>query len=106
MQYHHDMHASGIFLSDTGIRGVQTIQLVGLLMLSKFWSDFLTGPPMAGLFADMGALIAYAAARRTAGISRSNALCQEWWDQAEWAIEMARSNDKTERIVGLRALAH
>jgi hypothetical protein len=44
----------------------------------SFWRAFLTGPPVAGLFAVIGALIALAGASIAAGIARRGARRSEW----------------------------
>ena len=69
-----------------------------------FWRDFLTGPPAAGLFALVGAGVAYAAARVAARTARRGAERQEWWNRAEWALNLARSDKQVDRLIGLRAL--
>lgn len=69
-----------------------------------FWRDFFSGPPTAGLFAVVGAVIAYLAARAGARATRKGAERQEWWDRAEWALNLARSDESVDRIIGLRAL--
>lgn len=69
-----------------------------------FWREFLSGPPVAGMFAVIGAAIAYGAASVGARTSRRGAERQEWWDRAEWALNLARSNDHVDRLIGLRAL--
>ena len=69
-----------------------------------FWRDFLTGPPIAGLFALGGAGVAYLAARVGADISRRGDEREEWWARAEWALNLARSDRHVDRVIGLRAL--
>lgn len=69
-----------------------------------FWRDFLSGPPAAGLFALGGACVAYAAARVAARTSRRGDEREEWWARAEWALNLARSDKKADRLIGLRAL--
>lgn len=69
-----------------------------------FWREFWSGPPAAGLFALGGAFIAYWAARLGAKTSRTAAKRQEWWDRAEWALTLARSDEDVDRIIGLEAL--
>jgi len=72
--------------------------------LSAFWREFWTGPPAAGIFALLGAGVAYMAARVAARAARKAALRQEWWDRASWALDLARSDDGASRVIGLRAL--
>lgn len=69
-----------------------------------FWRDFWSGPPVAGIFALGGAGIAYGAALLGAKTSRTAAKRQEWWDRAEWALTLARSDKYVDRIIGLEAL--
>lgn len=69
-----------------------------------FWREFLTGPPAAGLFALLGAVVAYSAARIAARTARRAAERQEWWDRAQWALDLARSDVEVERTIGLQAL--
>lgn len=88
-----------------------------------FWRDVLSGPPVAGLFALVGAGVAFAAAAiaaRTAKeaaavtaqtskdaahvaatTSRENARRQEWWDRTEWALSQVMSTDPVARTIGL-----
>lgn len=70
-----------------------------------FWHDFLTGPPAAGLMAIVAAWIAWLAARHTAKVARSAAERELWWKRAEWALDLARSDNESDRLVGLRTLA-
>lgn len=69
-----------------------------------FWREFWTGPPAAGVFALAGAAVAYLAARVAATTARRGAERQEWWDRAEWALDLARSDKESDRLIGLRAL--
>ena len=70
-----------------------------------FWRQFWSGPPAAGIFALLGAGIAFAAARVAARTARRSAERQEWWDRAEWALNLARSRTGADRDLGLRTLA-
>ncbi|GAA0999774.1 hypothetical protein JOE66_002796 [Subtercola frigoramans] len=36
---------------------------------------------------------------------RRNAAREEWWDRAEWALNLARSRAGSDRFIGLRTLA-
>ncbi|APF34910.1 hypothetical protein [Microbacterium paludicola] len=69
-----------------------------------FWRDFWSGPPAAGIFAVVAAGIAYFAARHGARETRRTAERSQWWDRAEWALDLARSDERVDRIIGLRAL--
>lgn len=69
-----------------------------------FWRAFLSGPPAAGLFALAGAGVAYAAARVGARTARRGDEREEWWARAEWALNLARSDQRVDRVIGLRAL--
>lgn len=69
-----------------------------------FWRAFWSGPPAAGVFALLGAGVAYLAARVAAAAARRSARRQEWWDRAEWALTHAMAADSRSRDVGLAAL--
>lgn len=69
-----------------------------------FWRQFWSGPPAAGLFALAGAGVAYLAAYISARNARRGAERQEWWDRAEWALNLARSDRESDRVIGLRTL--
>lgn len=69
-----------------------------------FWRAFFSGPPAAGIFAVVAAVVAYAAAVKGARTARLGAERQEWWNRAEWALTLARSDDEVDRRLGLRAL--
>lgn len=69
-----------------------------------FWRAFWSGPPAAGVFALIGAGVAYLAARVAAATARRSARRQEWWDRAEWALTHAMAKDGRSRDVGLAAL--
>jgi hypothetical protein len=75
-----------------------------IILDNPFWRSFWSGPPVAGLFAVVGAFIAYAAARVAARTSRQGAEREEWWARAEWALNLARSDKRADRLIGLRAL--
>lgn len=66
--------------------------------------EFITSPAMAGLFALLGAIVAFAAAMLSSRASRRAAQRQEWWDRAQWALQLATSTDSRDRDLGLRAL--
>ncbi|MBG6084122.1 hypothetical protein [Zhihengliuella flava] len=67
------------------------------------WRDFWTGPPAAGVFALVGAAVAFVAATKSARVQRRAAERQEWWDRAEWAFNLAMSEDDSSRYIGLKA---
>jgi len=69
-----------------------------------FWREFWSGPPAAGVFALLGAVVAFGASRVGARTVRRGAERQEWWNRAEWALDLARSDKRVDRIIGLRAL--
>lgn len=69
-----------------------------------FWRDFWSGPPAAGIFAVVAAGVAYFAARHGARETRRTAERAQWWDRAQWALDLARSDERVERIIGMRAL--
>ena len=92
-----------------GIVGVLIGVIVGMLLPpvvldDPFWRAFWSGPPVAGIFAVIGAAIAYTAAYVAARTSRIGAEREEWWDRAEWALNLARADGRGDRLVGLRAL--
>lgn len=70
-----------------------------------FWREFWSGPPAAGIFALLGAGVAFSAARVAARTARQGSERQEWWDRAEWAMNLARADNLSDRFVGLRTLA-
>ena len=76
-----------------------------LAMDDRFWRSFWSGPPAAGLFALAGALVAFAAAHVGTRSARRAAEREEWWNRAEWALDLARSRVRSERVLGLRTLA-
>lgn len=69
-----------------------------------FWRAFWSGAPAAGIFALAGAGVAFAAAAISARISRRNALRDQWWQRAEWALTQAMSGDPAAVDVGIAAL--
>lgn len=75
-----------------------------LTVTDPFWADFATSPAMGGLFGIAGALIALTAAGVAATVSRISARRGEWWDRAEWALQLAISGVSREREAGLSAL--
>lgn len=70
-----------------------------------FWRDFWTSPAAGGVFALVGAFIAYCAAYRASSVHRRTAKREEWWARAQWALDLARSDIDSDRIIGLEALA-
>ncbi|MFT2752695.1 hypothetical protein [Clavibacter sp. Sh2088] len=74
------------------------------LVDESFVRDFWTGPPAAGIFALIGAGLAYGAATVAARVSRRSAERQEWWDRAKWALDLVMSSDEADREVGLAAI--
>jgi hypothetical protein len=92
-----------------GLGGSSLGFTAGLLVASAvfgdpFWRAYLTGPPVAGLYAMLGAAIAYVAATAGSVSARRSAERQEWWCRAEWALDLARSKDHTDRRIGSLAL--
>lgn len=71
---------------------------------SPFWREFWSGPPVAGLFAVAGAFIAFVAAQVAANTARQAAKRDEWWDRAEWALNLAMSDKGSDRDAGLAAI--
>lgn len=69
-----------------------------------FWRDFWSGPPAAGIFALLGAGVAFGAAAITVRTARRNALRDQWWERAEWALTQVMSSDPASVEIGLRAL--
>lgn len=78
------------------------------------WRSFITGPPVAGLFAIVAALIAFAAAAYTARVTRRNAALAEneartsaenaeRWKRIEWSANKALSSVETEWRAGFAA---
>lgn len=87
--------------SGATVRGV----LPPFVLDDPFWRSFWSGPPAAGIFALLGAGLAFAAGRVAARTARHSSERQEWWDRAEWAMNLARSDNVSDRFVGLRTLA-
>lgn len=74
-----------------------------LVLDDPFWREFWTGPPAAGLFALIGAVVAFLAAAFAARSSRASAARKEWWDRAEWALgNVMEPGEK--RDIGLAAV--
>jgi hypothetical protein len=71
------------------------------IMDDPFWRDFWSGPPAAGIFAVVAAFFAYSAAVHSASVTKRNAEADEFWKQAEWALNLAISDSSTKRAVGL-----
>lgn len=69
-----------------------------------FWRSFWTGPPAAGIFALLGAVVAFGAAAWAARGARLSARRNEWWERAEWALTQAMSSEPFNIDVGLAAL--
>lgn len=69
-----------------------------------FWRDVLTGPPIAGVFAVVAAAVAFFPAYRSTAIAHANAVREQWWKRAEWALGLAGSDDLTDREVANDAL--
>lgn len=69
-----------------------------------FWRDFWSGPPAAGLFAVLAAVIAFFPAYRSTRIARDNAEREQWWNRAEWALARADSDKQLDREVANTAL--
>lgn len=70
-----------------------------------FWRAFWTSPAAAGVFALIGAVVAFGAAKTAAGVARRAAQRQEWWHRVEWALNLAISDRGVDRDVGLGVLA-
>jgi hypothetical protein len=84
--------------------GVTVGLLSRALVDDSFVREFWTGPPAAGIFALIGAGLAYGAATVAARVSRRSAERQEWWDRAKWALDLVMSSDEADREVGLAAI--
>ena len=73
-----------------------------------FWRTVLSGPPMAGgiagVLAVVAAWIAFLAADRQARVTRKAAEREQWWHRVEWALTLARSDHRVDRLIGIRAL--
>ena len=69
-----------------------------------FWFAFWTGAPMAGILAILAALIAFAPAYRSTRIAQENGAREQWWNRAQWALEMAASTKQPDREVANEAL--
>ncbi|WP_298877296.1 hypothetical protein [uncultured Microbacterium sp.] len=68
------------------------------------WRAILSGPPMAGVFAVIAAVIAFTPAIRSTKIARENAAREQWWNRAQWALGLAASDDQEDREVANDAL--
>lgn len=68
------------------------------------WRAAISGPPMAGLFAIIAAIIAFTPAMRSTAIARENAAREQWWNRAKWALDLAGSDDQDDREVANAAL--
>lgn len=91
-------------ISGMGVGVVIGMLLPPVVLDDPFWRSFWSGPPVAGIFAVLGAAIAYLAASVAARTSRLGAEREEWWNRAEWALNLARSDTRADRLIGLRAL--
>ena len=69
-----------------------------------FWRDFWSGPPVAGLFAVLAAVVAFYPAHRSTRIARETAAREQWWKRAEWALGLAISDSQADREVANDAL--
>lgn len=69
-----------------------------------FWRAFWSGPPAAGIFAVLAAAIAFYPAFRSTHIAKENAAREQWWNRAEWALQLATSDRQTDREVAKDAL--
>lgn len=69
-----------------------------------FWRAFWSGPPAAGLFAIVAAIVAFFPAYRSTRIARATAAREQWWNRAEWALGLAVSDAKVDREVANSAL--
>lgn len=69
-----------------------------------FWFAFWTGAPMAGILAIIAALIAFGPAYRSTRIAQENGAREQWWNRAQWALEMAASSRQSDREVANEAL--
>lgn len=68
------------------------------------WRAILSGPPIAGVFAVIAAVIAFTPAIRSTKIARENAAREQWWNRAQWALGLAASDDQEDREVANDAL--
>lgn len=69
-----------------------------------FWRDFWSGPPAAGLFAVLAAVVAFFPAYRSTRVARENAAREQWWNRAQWALARADSDKQSDREVANTAL--
>jgi len=69
-----------------------------------FWRAFLSGPPVAGIFAVMAAVVAFYPAFRTSEVAKSNAARDQWWNCAQWALQLAGSDNQADREIAKDAL--
>lgn len=72
----------------------------------QFWYDALTGPPMAGFFAIVAAILAFIAAWFTMRATRRSAEQVDWWNRAAWAIDLALSEHERNERAGLRTMKY
>jgi hypothetical protein len=93
-----------VLLAGGGIGWISRGFFPPFVLDDPFWRDFFTGPPAGGLFALAGAVIAFLAANIAARVSRRSAERQEWWDRAEWALNLAMSDKGSDRDIGLAAI--
>lgn len=83
--------------------GVRSL-LPPFVLDDPFWRAFWSGAPAAGLFAVFGALIALIGASVAAGVARVGARRTEWWNRAEWALNLSVSDQQADRVLGLLLL--
>jgi len=79
-----------------------------VVMDEQLWRAMISGPPMAGVFAVLAALIAFTPAIRAASIARESSAREQWWKRAEWALNQAGSSNELDREIAndaLRALS-
>ena len=91
---------AGAAILGAGVRSV----LPPFVVDDPFWRDFWSGPPTAGLFAIIAAVVAFFPAYRSTLIARENAAREQWWKRAEWALGLAGSDNQTDREVANDAL--
>lgn len=95
--------------------GLAVAKFIPIAGGTDFWNDFFIGPPAAGLFALAAAGVAFLSARTGTKAVRETALKntetllenarrQEWWNRAEWALNLATSDNTSNRAVGIETL--
>lgn len=68
------------------------------------WRAVISGPPAAGAFAVLAAIIAFTPAILSTRVARQNAVREQWWNHALWALDLAGSDDQDNREVANDAL--